>query len=109
MGFSLPKISLPSTLSKAIEKPNLAKLLPALAVVAPVGVLAYEVVAHPDEVKSTLGKIGGDIKKAAPVVADTLGKGAHAVAGVASAGFNTIMMPLMVVGGLVVAMMVLKK
>lgn len=102
-------IHLPSTLSKGIEKPNLAKLVPALAVISPVGFVAYEIAKNPDKVKSTLGDIGEGVKKAAPVVATTIGKGAHAVAGVASAGFNTIMMPLMVVGGLVVAMMVLKK
>ena len=102
-------VHLPTTLSKAIEKPNLAKLLPVLAVVNPVGYVAYQTVAHPDKVKSTISNIGGDIKKAAPVVASTIGKGAHAVGGVAKGAFNTIMMPLMVVGGLIVAMMVLKK
>ena len=109
MGFSLPKSKLPSTLAKLVEKPNLAKLVPALAVISPVGFVAYQVAANPDKVKSTLGDIAEGAKKAAPVVASTIGKGAHAVAGVASSGFNAIMMPLMVVGGLVLAIMVLKK
>ena len=102
-------IHLPTTLSKTIPNPNLAQLVPALAVISPVGFVAYEVAKNPYKVKSALGDIGDEVKKTAPVVANTIGKGAHAVAGVASAGFNTIMMPLMIVGGLVVAMMVLKK
>ena len=78
--------------------------MPALAVISPVGFVAYQVAAHPDKVKSTLGDIAEGAKNAAPVVASTIGKG-----GVASAGFNAIMMPLMVVGGLVLAILVLKK
>ena len=112
MGFSFPKLPAihpPSTLAKAVQKPSLTTMLPVLAAVSPLGFVAYEVSQHPDQVKSTLSSAADDVKKAAPVVANSLGKAGHAVAGVASAGFNTIMMPLMVVGGLVVAMLVLKK
>ena len=84
-------------------------MLPALAIVAPVGVLAYEVIKHPDDVKSTLKQAGSEIKKAAPVVASTLGKGAKAVGGAAGAVFDKLMLPLVAVGGIVLAILVLKK
>jgi hypothetical protein len=109
MGFSLPKLKIPSTLTKVVKKQSLEKYMPALAIVAPVGVLAYQVIEHPDKVKSTLASAAKEVKKAAPVVASTIGKAGKAVGGAASAGFNAIMMPLMLVGGLVVAIMVLKK
>ena len=112
MGFHLPKvhIPLPSPLKQLAEKkPSLDSIIPALAIVAPVGVLAYEVIKHPDEVKSTLGKAADEIKKDAPVVAAGIGKGAKAVGGAANAVFDKLMFPLMAAGALVLAVLVLKK
>ena len=123
MGFSLPKInvSLPSSLSAAVKaKPSLVAMVGAAALLSPVGAVvglgAYEAIKHPDEVKSTLGHAADAVKAAAPVVASTIekgavaaGKGAKEAVGAVGSGLTTLMMPLMVVGGLAVAMMILKK
>ena len=123
MGLSLPKInvSLPSSLSAAVKaKPSLIAMVGAAAVLSPVGAVvglgAYEAIKHPDQVKSTLSHAADSVKAAAPVVASTIGhaavevgKGAKSAVGAVGSGLTTLMMPLMVVGGLAVAMMILKK
>ena len=123
MVLSLPKINvkLPSTISAAVKaKPSLAAVVGVAAILSPVGAVAalgaYEVAKHPDQVKSTLSHAADSVKAAAPVVASTIGhaavvagKGAKSAVGAVGSGLTTLMMPLMVVGGLAVAMMILKK
>ena len=60
MGLHMPKITSP--------KPSLPKLLVAAAVAGPVGAVAVLALEHKDEINSTLGSVGAEVKKDAGVV-----------------------------------------
>ena len=60
--------------------------------------LKYEIEKHPDETKSTLHSIGDEVKKDAPVVGSTLGKGISKVGSIASSGYDHFIFPLIAVG-----------
>lgn len=87
---------------KNVPKPTMALALGGLAVLSPVvavsALTAYEIEKHPQEVKSTLHSIGDEIKKDAPVVGSTLGKGISKVGSVATSGYDHFIFPLIAIG-----------
>ena len=120
MGFlsTLHKIS-----PAGIPKPPIALLAkvarvatmatPAGLAVGLLSTAAVAIATHPDAVKSTLGKIGSEVKKDVGAVTSTVGH-ASVVVGkevkkdVGAVG-NAMMMPLMIGGALVVAFLLLKR
>ena len=87
---------------KNVPKPPLSVALGGLALVSPVAAVgslaAYEVLSHQTEVKSTLHSIGDEVKKDAPIVGSTLGKGVSKVGTIASSGYDHFIFPLLIVG-----------
>ena len=99
-----------------LKKQPITTLFKAAVLLSPVaagGYLAGSAVKdHHGEIHTTLGKVGDGIKSAGDGAKSTLeGAGHLAVKGAKAvgSGFEHLMMPVMVVGALVVAMMILKK
>ena len=121
--MKFPSVKIPSTLSKlspAITsvvgtKPSLGMALKLGAMATPLGLTAVvgtlavkEIIEHKDQIGSTLGKLGSTVKTDAKVAVTTIGNGAKTVVKGVSSGLETLLMPVMVVGGIVLAIMVLK-
>jgi hypothetical protein len=107
-GIPKPPIAVLAKVARAVTMATPAGLAVGLASAAVVAVAT-----HPDAVKSTLAKIGSEVKKDVGAAASTVGHAAVVVGkevkkDVGAMG-NAMMMPLMIGGALVVAFMLLKR
>ena len=119
---SISKVTAPvkNTLTAAVQKPSLKTIGAAMLLATPVGLVGTIAVGNSPALKNTLAAVSAEVKKDANVVStkavSTVKKaetvvvtGAKKVSKVAGGVFDKLMMPLMIVGGLGLAMMFLRK
>ena len=119
---SISKVTAPvkNTLTAAVQKPSLKTVGAAMLLATPVGLVGTIAVGNSPALKNTLAAVSHEVKHSANVVStkavSTVKKaetvvvtGAKKVSKVAGGVFDKLMMPLMIAGGLGLAMMFLRK
>ena len=119
---SISKVTAPvkNTLTAAVQKPSLKTVGAAMLLATPVGLVGTIAVGNSPALKNTLAAVSAEVKKDANVVStkavSTVKKaetvvvaGAKKASSVAGGIMDKLMMPLMIVGGLGLAMMFLRK
>ncbi len=109
-----------NTITAAVQKPSLKTIAAAALLATPIGLVGTVAVANSSQIKNTLASASAGIKNNTKVVATAVGTTVKKVETKVISGVKTadkavssvwsgMMMPLMVVGGLGVAFMLLRK